>query len=330
MKNFTFSPQTAAGQKVMAGFSGTRFNRELAHLIADLKIGGVILFSRNIKSHEQLESLCRDIQAFAAEHALPPLFIAIDQEGGQVARLKTPFEEFSGNPSISTRKAARELASAQAAQLQNLHINMNLAPVMDVVPPGSNGVMQERVFPGSPEDVAALGCRVIETLQENRVMAVAKHFPGIGRTTADSHKVLPEVAVDEAVLQSEDLIPFVRAVQSGVSGIMLSHILYTALDPDWQASLSPRIADGLLRQKMGFSGLVITDDLNMKAVAQETSVWARQIVRSQIDIALICHKKRDIENMLRELTVLMEGDKAFSALGAASFDRILEKKAAYL
>ncbi|MCP4119185.1 MAG: glycoside hydrolase family 3 protein [Desulfobacteraceae bacterium] len=320
-----------SGQRVMAGFEGTTFNKDVEHLICELKIGGLILFAGNIDSPDQTRKLCDRAQACARAEGLPPLFIAVDQEGGVVARLKEPwFTAFPGNPSIKSRREAETFARTTAAELKGVGINMNLAPVMDIAPEGFDSIMESRAFPGGPDRVAKLGARVIETLQDNGIMACAKHFPGIGRTRLDSHFELPVLDEDPAILEVSDLVPFVAAAKSEVSAMMLSHILYPRLDPDWPASLSPEIAGNLLRKRVGFQGVVMTDDLDMKAIKQDIKTCVTQILRSQIDITLVCHKGPDIETAVLEIEKQIASDENLHRMTLESMERIQALKTKYL
>ncbi|MFK5954355.1 MAG: glycoside hydrolase family 3 N-terminal domain-containing protein [Desulfobacterium sp.] len=322
---------TLAGQRLMAGFDGTTLNDEVKFLIHDLKIGGLILFAGNVKNPDQVAQLCRDSQEFTRRCNCPPLFLAIDQEGGQVARLKMPlFKEFQGAPAINTLGKATALGREMAELLKGLHLNMNLAPVMDTVPHGFQGIMNQRVFPGSPEIVANLGMAVIQGLQNNGIMAVAKHFPGIGRTTLDSHLYLPLLETPEEELMQTDLIPFKGAIEGKVSGIMLSHILYSQLDPKWPASLSVKIAKTLLRQGMKYDGIVMTDDLDMKAIEYDMKTCVQQILKAHIDMFLICHSGPDIETAIQETRKILSRDQAMYDIGMASVERILTTKRQYV
>ncbi len=319
-----------AGQKLMVGFDGYEFNTDLEFLISKLKVGGLVLFSKNIQSPTQLKVLIEKIIKFSTKKQLPKLFISIDQEGGQVARLKKPFTTFKGNPSIKNQKDAEKFAKAQAIELDKLNINMNFAPVLDVVPKNYDSIMEKRAFQGSAEIVAELGSNVIKTMQKFNVMTVAKHFPGIGRTSIDSHFDLPIVKRTLEQMNNEELIPFKQAISSDVSGIMLSHILYPSLDSKWQASLSPNISKDLLRKKMGFQGLIMTDDLDMKSVSHDIKTSAKQILLSDIDIVLICHKGPDIENMQKEFVKLIGDNNIFFNYAKKSFKRIISTKNKYL
>ena len=317
---------------MMVGFEGTVFNQDLKFLIETLKVGGVILFSINIESPDQLKELCGSIQDCAIGCGQPPLFIAVDQEGGQVARLKEPFTVFPGNPHMESDKDAVDFAEITAAELKQVGINMNMAPVMDISPQGFDSIMAGRTFGDNPSRVARMGVNVIKHLQLNNIMAVAKHFPGIGRTILDSHLDMPVLNDGLSALEQFDLIPFEAGIQSGVCGVMLSHIFYPELDPRWPASLSPPIACELLRRQMGFEGLVLTDDLDMGAIAKHYDIQTaiQQILAADIDLTLICHKGPNIALGFEEMLKGIADDRDLKARGIASVGRIMKAKRKYL
>ncbi len=327
-----FSLEQLAGQRIMAGFEGTELNSDLKFLIDTVKAGGVILFAGNLSGPGQIRELCRSAQEYAASCGQPPLFIAIDQEGGEVARLKKPFTQFPGNPHMKSEKDAEEFAVITAIELSEVMINMNMAPVMDVAYRGVKSIMAGRAFGDNPDRVSKMGVAVIKHLQRNGIMAVAKHFPGIGRTTLDSHVDMPFLKVDSDALFAFDLPPFEAAISNGVAGIMLSHILYSGIDPEWPASLSPAIAKKLLRDKMGFEGLVMTDDLDMGSIVGHYDIKTimKQILLADIDMVLICHKGPWIENSFEEIVDSMGGSKAFASAGLQSFRRIMRTKNRFL
>ena len=319
-----------AGQRLMLGFDGIELNDDLKHIIGDIKACGIILFKRNIKAPDQVASLCEACRDYAESCGIPPLFVSIDQEGGMVARLKEPFTVFKGNPFIESVSDARNFASITADELKQAGVNMNLAPVLDIVPEGVDSIMKDRVFKGDAKKVSTLGMEVIRTLQEKGIMAVAKHFPGIGRTIKDSHFHLPVLDIDLKTLKQSDLVPFMDAKNKDVSGIMLSHIFYPQLDSRWQASLSPFIATDLLRRQIGYDGLVMTDDLDMKAIEHDMKTCILQILKSGIDMALICHKGPDQDLAFYEITRLLNEDENLYAMGKRSVERILRYKRKYL
>jgi beta-N-acetylhexosaminidase len=332
MQTTAFSNEQLAGQRLMAGFDGTTLNADLKFLINRLKAGGIILFSRNLETPDQIKHLCDEIQNYARLCEQPPLFIAVDQEGGQVARLKEPFTQFPGNPHMNSEDDAIHFAEVTAAELTRVGINMNMAPVMDIAPEEINSIMAKRAFGGDPAWVTRLGVKIIEHLQSNNIIAVAKHFPGLGRTILDSHMDLPMLDDDIAAIERMDLIPFKAGIRHGVSGVMLSHIFYKNLDPQWPASLSDKIAKVLLREQMGFDGIVLTDDLDMGAIIKHYDIQTaiRRILSAEIDLALICHKGPNIEIAYKELLQRIADSADLKAKGIESVKRIMNLKKKYL
>ena len=325
-------PERSAGQRLMVGFHGTRFDAALERLIVDLGVGGLILFKRNVESPAQLEALCRAAQDCARAAGQPPLIISIDQEGGMVARLGPPFTVFPGNPSIRTPEQADGFAEVSARELLSAGINMNLAPVVDVAPAGFDSIMRGRMFAPDPEQVGRLGAAVIAGLQSRGVMAAAKHFPGIGRTTLDSHLELPVFDQDPASLETFDLVPFRSAIAAGVAAVMLSHILYPSLDPEWPASLSRPVVAGLLRGRMGYDGVVVTDDLEMGAITAHYGFAesVRQVQRAEVDLALICHTAALVEEARYRMARRIAASEKVHRRHALSLERILRLKREYL
>jgi len=332
MQTKIFSNDQLAGQRLMAGFDGTTLNADLKFLIKRLRAGGIILFSRNLETPDQIKHLCDEIQNYARLCQQPPLFIAVDQEGGQVARLKEPFTQFPGNPHMNSEDDAIHFAEVTAAELTRVGINMNMAPVMDIAPEEINSIMAKRAFGGDPAWVTRLGVKVIEHLQYNNIIAVTKHFPGIGRTILDSHMDLPMLDDDISAIERMDLIPFKAGIQHGVSGVMLSHIFYKKLDPLWPASLSDKIAKVLLREQLGFDGLVVTDDLDMGAVVKHYDIQTviHRILAAEIDLALICHQGPNIEIAYKELLQGIMDSADMKAKGIESVKRIMKLKKKYL
>ncbi len=327
----TFTTEQLAGQRLMVGFDGTTLNADLKALIDTLKVGGLILFARNVETPDQIRNLCADAQACAADCGQPPLFIAIDQEGGQVARLKPPFTQFPEKPPLKNKADAEKFARITSQELLDVGINMNMAPVMDVADPTIDSVMLRRAFSHDPDIVAKIGARVIAGLQKGRVMAVAKHFPGIGRTTLDSHIDQPILDVEIKTLQA-DLVPFATAVECRVAGMMLSHIRYSALDPDLPASLSVKIARDLLRNRMGYDGLVLTDDLDMGAISNHFDIDTAVdcILAADIDLTLICHKGPSQGRAFTRTCTWLEKEPGPRLSGLNSVQRIMRFKQRYL
>ena len=324
------------GQLFMAGIPGAQLDEEIVSLIRDYHLGGIILFSRNIIDPIQLTGLCRDLQDKAMQYLGIPLFLAVDQEGGRVSRLKEPFTVFPGNTAIGMNdhpvERAREFGLVTAREMKMIGLNMNFAPVVDVQRGKIEKHLAGRTFGEDPEMVSLLGRNVIRALQETGVMAVAKHFPGLGHTSLDPHFHLPQIDLDIEEIEKVNLPPFKAAIEEGVSGIMTSHAIYPALDSGRSATLSSPILANLLREKMKFDGLIITDDLEMGAVAGHLGVakGAAAAFESGADILLICMDRKNLReslNMIRNK--LLQGKIPFQRLHQ-SYDRILKAKAEFL
>jgi beta-N-acetylhexosaminidase len=284
------------GQLFMVGFLGTSVTPELAAFLKEYKPGGVILFSRNLESIEQIVQLTNDLQ-----HCSPksPLLISIDQEGGRVSRLPKGFTIFPACEVIGQCHSG-ELAYAAAAtvakELRSVGINMNMAPVLDVNSNPDNPVIGDRAFGSSTDVVGDMGLITAAGLQDSKVVACGKHFPGHGDTNADSHKELPVVDAPRARLEAVEFPPFRRAAAAGIATMMTAHVLYRTLDDQLPATLSPVIITHLLREQMGYEGVVLTDDLEMHAIVDHYGPGdaAVRAFLAGCDMLLIC-KERDRE-----------------------------------
>ncbi|MBN1830909.1 MAG: beta-N-acetylhexosaminidase [Deltaproteobacteria bacterium] len=288
------------GQLFMVGMPGPQMDEDTRDLIRDYNVGGVVLFSRNIEGPIQLTTLCQDLQDTAMEFHGIPLILAIDQEGGRVSRLKEPFTQFPGNTVMGQDtkpiEKAMEFGRVTAKELKLVGLNMNFAPVLDVQRGEPEKHLQGRTFGEDVKKVSRLGKTVVRSLQEHGILAVAKHFPGLGRSSVDPHFDLPRIEIDMKEMEQVNLPPFQVAINVGVSGIMTSHAIYPALDPERPATLSPAILTQLLREKMGFEGLIITDDLEMGAIAKHWGIaeGAANAFEAGADILLICEDQRRV------------------------------------
>ena len=320
-----------AGQRLMVGFEGTTLNSALKYLVDKLCVGGLILFSHNIVSPVQLADLCASVQDYARTTGHPPVLIAIDQEGGVVARLKPPFSTFPGNPAIGKEdsdQGAIEFAETTARELKEVGIHMNFAPVLDVAPAGFDSVMKDRIFSNDPDRVAHFGGVVIQHLQQHKIAACAKHFPGIGHTTLDPHLDLPYLDKGRDAMDTFDLIPFRAAIVLGVYAVMLSHVVYTAIDLQWPASLSRKVARDLLRGELGFQGVVLTDDLDMGAIAKyyDMDTITKQVLEAEVDIILLCHTLSKMEAAYDQVLANIKSASEARERSIRSIRRILRLK----
>jgi beta-N-acetylhexosaminidase len=314
-----FDLERAAARMMCVGFNGLTVTPNLRRLIAR-GVRSVILFSRNYQSPAQLASLCAEIKSLSVE----PVMICVDQEGGRVQRFRESFSAIPSMREIGERgdvAFAREVGRTLARELRKVHIDMNLAPVLDVDSNPANPVIGERSFGPDPNLVAKLGCALIEGLQNSGVAACGKHFPGHGDTAVDSHLDLPILWHDLDRINRIELPPFAAAIQSGVASIMVSHVLFTALDQGYPSSMSQPIISGLLRGELGFDRLVISDDLEMNAIVHHFGI-ERAVVCGAIagvDLFCICH---DAERQNCAIDELIRATRN----GDLSVDRLLESE----
>lgn len=327
---------TRVGRLFMTGIPGTRLDDETDSLIRHYCIGGVILFSKNIKDPIQVATLCNDLQDRAIRYHGIPLFLAVDQEGGRVARLREPFTAFAGNTSIGNDPhpvdSAVEFARITAKEMRLVGLNMDLAPVVDVRRGEPETHLVGRTFSDDPEKVALLGRTVVKVLQKNGVMATAKHFPGLGKTSLDPHHHLPTIDVDLEEIEEVNLPPFRAAIDEGVSSIMTSHAIYPALDPYNPATLSYKILTDLLRGGLGFKGVVISDDLEMGAIKKNWGVPEGAVASFMAgnDILLICKEQHLVVESINVLREKIIGGEINPDRLELSLGRIEKTKSAFL
>jgi beta-N-acetylhexosaminidase len=325
------------GNLFMAGFFGTRFDSETQDFIDEINPCGVILFSRNIEDPLQTALLNRSLQ----EHALARstgLFVGVDQEGGRVRRLEAPFTVFPAAWEIASSPtsddAVREFARVTAKELRLTGFNLDFVPVLDVVDrveETRGSVIGDRAYGSDPEAVARFGAIVMETMRSHGVITCCKHFPGHGGTLVDSHKELPVDDRAADAIHSRDLVPFARAASLGADMIMTAHVLYSSLDPERAATLSPDLIDGLLRNTLGFDGVVITDDLDMGAVAR-THVAAESAFLAVVagaDIPLICNSPDKVLSARQRVLDAVQSGELSEARVRQSLNRINRLKDRY-
>jgi len=261
-----------AGQRVMVGFDGFTASPDVRRMIREFGVASVILFKRNVDGPEQVAELVRELQTIAREAGQDlPLLVAVDQEGGRVARLREPWTlwpPLRALGRLGTEDHAHRMGAALAGELKACGIHYDFAPVVDVDTNPKNPVIGDRSFGEDPELVGRLGAAMIRGLQDGGVAACAKHFPGHGDTEIDSHLDLPAVDHSLARLHDVELRPFHHAIEAQVASIMTAHVVVRELDESVPATLSARILSGLLREEMKYAGVIVSDDLEMKAVAK--------------------------------------------------------------
>ena len=299
--------RTSPGHLVMIGIPGLELDDSTRSLICDEGVHNFILFRRNVRDREQLASLCGALREACAGQGLPRPLIAIDQEGGQVARLPPPFTLFAEPRSLAEspdcHSLLRQYAATCAAELVSVGINFNLAPVLDVCPAGKGLFMERRCLGEDPRRVAELGALVVSGLQKAGVAACAKHFPGLGSALLDPHLELPVVDVPDERLLEDDLTPFMAAIKAGVAAVMTSHAVYAALDGALPGTLSRTVIHDLLRGRCGYDGMIVTDDMEMGAIEKfvDFPEAVAKAFQAGADLVLICHDHHKIRQALAAL-----------------------------
>lgn len=308
--------QEKIGQMLMAGFEGTQVSEREVSLIEDYHIGGFIFFGRNITNEEETRNLIHELKTIKSDSPVQ-LFIGVDEEGGPVSRLSGIYRNLppqsslgeSGDPEISY-----EYGSIQGEKLRRLGFNVNFSPVLDVDSNPNNPVIGNRAISNDPSLVAQLGIQVWKGIGDQGVVPVGKHYPGHGDTDVDSHTLLPVIEKSREELDETELVPFQASVDQGIPALMVGHLLIPALDQE-PASLSEGIMEDLLRDEIGFRGVLFSDDLTMGAITDRMSVSeaAVDFIGAGGDVALICHGETEV----------ME---AFKAIEAAVRDGIISEE----
>lgn len=283
------------GQLFQVGFHGTEATETIQELVTDYHVGGIIYFSRNIETPRQTAALSNALQTEAANATGVPLLLSTDQEGGVVSRV--PFGTVPpGQMAVGATgdaALARAVGTAVGNQLGVVGINMNFAPVLDVNNNPDNPVIGVRSFGSEPGPVGDLGSAVVTGLQEAGVVACGKHFPGHGDTAVDSHEAMPTVGHNRERLAAVELAPFRAAIDAGIDAIMTAHVNFPAVEPDTDvpATLSHRVLTGLLRGELDYDGVVITDCMEMNAIADGVGTvnGAVRAIQAGADVVLISH-----------------------------------------
>lgn len=320
------------GQLFMLGFPGTEVTKDLRALFQIYHPGAVILFNRNLEDAPQAAHLTNALQKLAPAM---PLFIAIDQEGGRVARLPKGFTVFPGQGALGRAGAvdlAYSFAEVTAAELRAIGVNMNLTPVLDLNTNPHNPVIGDRAFSNDPVQVETLGLAVIAGLQDNGIVACGKHFPGHGDTSVDSHKELPVVTHGIDRLKDLELRPFLHCFRNGLAAVMSAHIKYPALDPEYPATLSSAIMTDLLRTQLHFKGLALTDDLEMHAIIDHYGVEDAAIrsIQAGGDVLIISKDEEQQISAMEAVYQAVKKDVISELQLEHALLRVLETKEKYL
>lgn len=318
----SLSLEEKLGQMIIVGFNGYEVDSDFRELLESYKVGGVILFKRNIKNAEQLLNLNNNIKNINSTNKLP-LFISVDEEGGRITRLPEGSTKFPSNKVIgkeNDKDLSYKIGNQIGTQLNDFEFNMDFAPVLDIYSNTKNTVIKDRSFGTDSEIVKTLGTATMKGLQDSNVISVVKHFPGHGDTTVDSHIGLPIVNHDKQRLDEFELVPFKEAIDKGADAIMTAHIVLPNVDKSKKpATLSKIILTDILRDELNFNGVIITDDMEMGAISNNygTKNASVEAIKAGADIILMCHtKEKQIESL--------EALKEVVNNGAISIERIDE------
>ncbi|MBO2945484.1 glycoside hydrolase family 3 protein [Paenibacillus sp. F411] len=319
------------GQMIVTGFPSTEMSLELKQVIEEYKVGNIILFSHNVEHKRQLGALVTELQQWFTTHTGIPGFITIDQEGGRVTRMPKDATNVAGAMAIASSGRPEHAYTAgriTARELKALGINFNLAPVMDVTNNPLNPVINVRSYGDSVETVTAYGTQMMKGLLDGGVMSSLKHFPGHGDTDVDSHIGLPVIHKTVEQLEQLELLPFKAAIEQGAQGIMSAHILFPQIEKSGvPGTMSYAIITELLKEKLGYTGLVVSDCLEMDAIKRYygTAKGALGAVKAGIDLVFISHTAA----VVKEAVHLIEDAVAAGDLEEAVIDAAVSKILAY-
>src|SRR3989338_7523112 len=329
---FNMTLAQKVGQLLMVGVKDKHLTPETQKLVKDLKLGGVIFYSHNVTHPLQVKEFVLDLQQISRLEHQTPLFIAVDQEGGSVARIRKNTQILPSAMAIGATRSPQFAFMAgkmTALDLSAMGINMNLAPVLDINTNEENSVIGIRSFGESPELVSQLGMWYIEGLQSQGVVATAKHFPGHGDTIQDSHYTVPVLQKNLEDLEKFHLIPFRRAIENGLDAIMTAHISVPGLDPSGiPATFSYNLLTNIIRNRMNFEGVIITDDLEMKSIQNDYGIGeaALKAILAGADMVMVSWTKNKKYEVFKTLLEAVKTGKLSEQRLNQSVKRILKLK----
>ena len=331
------------GQLLVAGILGTEPGEDAVQAIQDYQVGGIILFGRNVESADQLVALTNGLKTLNGDYV--PLFLCVDQEGGRVDRMPPEVDRTPGagqvGESLSQEDAGAAYGALLSAECAAFGFNLDFAPSLDIWSNPENTVIGDRAFGVEWESVSAFGFHAVGAMEEaGTVIPVVKHFPGHGDTSVDSHVDLPVVDKTLDELWQSELVPFDMALSGEYWGeqkmdpapaVMVAHILMTQIDPDLPASLSPAVVTGLLRQEMGYEGVVCTDDLTMAAISDTYGMGEAAVLAMEAgcDLLLVCHEADNLTAAREALLAAVDSGRISMERLDQSVYRILSLRGEY-
>ena len=314
------------GQLLIAGFYETEAGEEARSYIQDYHVGGLILYGRNVESAQQLTDLTNGLKALAGDGI--PLFLSTDQEGGMVERMPPEIQKLPNAYDVSD---PAPFGAALGTECAAFGLNTDFAPSLDIWSNPNNTVIGRRAFGSDAETVTQRGLVCLTAMEESGTIPVVKHFPGHGDTDTDSHVGLPVVDKTREELLEMELLPFQAAIDAGAPAVMVGHILMTQIDPDKPATLSSEVVTGLLREELGFDGVVFTDDLTMGAITQNYGLGEAAVlaVEAGCDVLLVCHEAGSVDQVYTALLDAVDTGRITEDRLDQSVRRILTLKQDY-
>jgi beta-N-acetylhexosaminidase len=287
------SMEEKIGQLVIAGIDGYEIDAGTEELVEKYHVGGFILLKKNVRDTKQMHSLINSLKENNKANKIP-LFLAIDEEGGKISRMPEEFTRIPASKKIGDQNNSElsyQIGTILGEELKAFGLNMDFAPVLDINSNPQNPVIGDRAFGDHTDIVTKLGIETMKGLQDQNIISVVKHFPGHGDTSVDSHVSLPTVNHDLERLESFELLPFSEAIKNKADAVMIAHILLPKIDRDHPSTFSKIMITDILREKMNFDGVVITDDMTMGAVTNNYDIGAAavQSINAGSDIILVCH-----------------------------------------
>jgi beta-N-acetylhexosaminidase len=318
------SPTDPLAGLVLAGFEGHSAESNEVTRLAELGVGGFVLFARNIDSPLQVHELLADLRRMCSDREL---LLAVDQEGGRVARLRAPLTVWAPMSELGARNdegLALEVGRAMAEELRAIGFNINFAPVLDVLCEETTIAIGDRSLGKDPECVGRLGAAIISGIQSAGIIACAKHFPGHGHVAEDSHHELPTCPLDEASWRRDHLPPFAAAIAKGVKSVMTAHVVYPGLGVHTAATLSHRVMTQILRDELNFDGVLFSDDLGMGAITRNGGIGEAAVnaVSAGVDGLLVCRHLAAVTEVVTALRTNADADPEFAARCQQSLARL--------
>lgn len=326
------SVEEKIGQMIFSSISGTELGAEEEKLIHQYKVGGIIVNKKNITSPSQMVAYMNSLKEENKNNV--PLFFGIDQEGGRIAKLPGDLRAIPSHFEIGKQNDpsfAFEIGTVLGKLVSSFGFNVNFAPVLDINSNPENPVIGDRSFGINPDVVSKLGIQMMKGIQGENIIPAIKHFPGHGDTSVNSHDELPVVQKTMPELEQMELIPFKQAIAEGADMVMIAHILLPSIDLEFPSSMSEAIITDLLREKIGFDGVVITDDMTMEAITNSFDIGKASVmsVKAGADIVMVAHEFENVVKAITALTTAVENGEITEERIDQSVERILKLKNKY-